>query len=132
VNATKQTPNFGSIVSQGHQRQVSCVGTRLTHPWIKVDNQAVCPASALCAFSRPDVALAIVLVIIITQSAFLAMAGVLRPWLSRFLNFLEVTCGLLDVATLIIIAVAYRAKMVSTVEQMVGTSQVRLATTMQM
>ncbi len=71
--------------------------------------------------------MAIVVVIIITQSAFLAMAAVLKPWLSGFLNFLEVTCGLFDVATMIIIAVAYRAKMVSTVEQMVGISQVRLA-----
>lgn len=69
-------------------------------------------------------ALLIILVIIITQGACLAMAAVLRPWLSAFLNFLEVTCGTLDVATMIIMAIAYRAKMISTSEQMVGIAQV--------
>jgi hypothetical protein len=73
------------------------------------------------------VALPIILVIVFTQSAALAVAALMRPWLSAFLNFLEVTCGTMDVATMIIMAIAYRAKMISTSEQMVGTSQVRAA-----
>jgi hypothetical protein len=79
------------------------------------------------AHSRPDIALPIIIVIVITQGACLAVVALVGPWLSAFLNFLEVTCGAMDVASLIIMAIAYRAKMISTSEQMVGTSQVTMA-----
>ena len=87
-----------------------------------------CAATGLMAHSRPDVALPIILVVVFTQSASLAVAGLVRPWLSAFLNFLEVACGGMDVATMIITAIAYRAKMISTNEQMVGIAQVMSCT----
>jgi hypothetical protein len=88
---------------------------RLTHHWHSQGHGTPgLPAAGMMAHSRPDIAFPIILVAIITQGAALGMAAALRPWLSAFLNLLEVACGGMDVANLIITAIAYRAKMIST------------------
>jgi hypothetical protein len=65
----------------------------------------------LTAHSRPAVAFPIMLSIIASQGLCLGLAAAYRPFISAFLNFLEVTCGALDVATLVTTAaVVYHHK----------------------
>jgi hypothetical protein len=64
----------------------------------------------LTAHTRPSVAFPILVVIIASQGLCLGLAAAYRPFISAFLNFLEVTCGALDVATLVITAIVYRRK----------------------
>ena len=52
----------------------------------------------------------ILVTIIASQSLCLGLAAAYRPFISAFLNFLEVICGALDVATLVITAIVYRRK----------------------
>jgi hypothetical protein len=64
----------------------------------------------LTAHSKPSVAFPIMLAIIASQGLCLGLAAAYRPFISAFLNFLEVTCGALDVATLVTTAVVYQHK----------------------
>ncbi len=66
--------------------------------------------AGLTAHSRPGVAFPILVAIIACQGLCLGLAAAYRPFISAFLNFLEVTCGALDVATLVITAVVYKHK----------------------
>lgn len=72
-------------------------------------NMLTLPAG-LTAHSRPGVAFPILVAIIACQGLCLGLAAAYRPFVSAFLNFLEVTCGALDVATLVITAVVYKHK----------------------
>ncbi len=82
-------------------------------------SRTVLPAG-LTAHSRPGVAFPILLAIIASQGLCLALAAAFRPFLSAFLNFLEVTCGALDVATLVITAVVYRHRQAAQEEAAAG------------
>ncbi len=62
----------------------------------------------LTAHTRPSVAFPILVAIIASQGLCLGLAAAYRPFISAFLNFLEVTCGALDVATLVITAIVYK------------------------
>ncbi len=67
-------------------------------------------SAGLTAHSQPDVAFPILVTIIACQGLCLGLGAAYRPFISAFLNFLEVTCGALDVATLVITAIVYRHK----------------------
>jgi hypothetical protein len=69
----------------------------------------VLPAG-LTAHSQPGVAFPILVAIIVCQGLCLGLAAAYRPFISAFLNFLEVTCGALDIATLVITAIVYKHK----------------------
>lgn len=61
----------------------------------------------LTAHTRPACALPIIASLIGFQVAFTLVAAALRPFVSAFLNFLEVACGAVDLTLLVLVALVY-------------------------
>lgn len=64
--------------------------------------------AGLCAHRSSSTALPIIAAIIASDLLCLLVALALRPFISTVLNILEVACGAIDVALLVLIAVVYR------------------------
>lgn len=79
-------------------------------------NHAPYLRAGLTAHSQPRSAVPLMAAIIASQAAALGGAAWLRPYTSWFLNLLEVACGGLDIATLVLTLVAYTRKLLLTGE----------------
>ena len=58
--------------------------------------------------------------VIVSQGSTTLVVAALKPFVSTVLNVMEVTCGVLDTATLILTAVAYRRRIELTGEALVA------------
>ncbi len=76
------------------------------------------PLAGLTLHSQPRAALPIMIAIIATHGGCLTVAAFLRPFISPFLNFLEVLCGAIDMATLTLVALAYARQLQLTGEDL--------------
>lgn len=75
-------------------------------------------SAGLTLHSQPRAALPIMIAVTIFQGLSLAVAVVLRPYVSPFLNVLEVLCGGIDTSTLVLTALVYARQLQLTGEDL--------------
>jgi hypothetical protein len=78
----------------------------------------------MTAHSQPVKALGLLSCAVSLQSVFTVFVVVLRPFASRFANFLEVVCSSIDVTTLVLLALAYRRKLIIGIADVVAVDRV--------
>lgn len=74
----------------------------------------------MTAHRQPHRALWVLSSVIVSQGSTTLVVAALKPFVSTVLNVMEVTCGVMDTATLILTAVAYRRRIELTGEALVA------------